>query len=370
MEVEAAEPAEAPEPPADEIVAEAVGESAGEADAAAANTDADDDAAAADAVAADAAADTDANGDTDAKADATAADAAADPSVAATEPVAAAEATVAAPASEPTSAPGQLYLDPSAFFTQLQAESTPKPKPKRWPRLLLRYASALVVAGAVGAGTAYAVTIPRRTDVPFLATPNDGRYVFPVIAKPAPPAGKLAPGDEKNAQQTHFGDLRRYLIAAPKGAVAVEEGWEKSSEFTDDILNAAIVGQLYDAGLQRIARRGWTAADGQHTVVELLQFPDHQAAYAVEKELAMGAPRKFGKAEDVVPTFTVPVLGDTTEEIAVRRFDTVDGLPGQMGRRAVFRNGDLLVVVTATAPVKVTDVAIDQVLTLQAEMLQ
>ncbi|NUR29768.1 MAG: hypothetical protein HOV83_28620 [Catenulispora sp.] len=265
--------------------------------------------------------------------------------------------------------PTQPYLDPSAFFTQLQAESTPAPE-RRWPRLLLRYASALALAGAVGAGTAYAVTLPQRTDIPTLATPTDNRFDFPSFAEVAPPAGKPGPGDEANGNQVHYADLRQYLLPVPKGAVLKEDGWEPAKDFVSAMESASLAERLNDAGLRRIAWRGWTSEDGQHIVIELFQFPDHAAAYALENDLVAAVPRKVGKPETVVPKYTVPVLGDTTEDLAVRRFDTVEGLPGQIGRRAVFRSGDVVAVVTSTAPKKISDVSIDQVLLLQAEMLQ
>ncbi|GAA1997573.1 hypothetical protein [Catenulispora subtropica] len=280
------------------------------------------------------------------------------------------EPVLPAPVQAVAAAPEQLYLDPSAFFTQLQAESAPKPKP-RWPRLLLRYASALVLAGAVGAGTAYAVTLPQRTDVPFLATPNDGRAVFPVITKPAPPAGKPAPGDESNGGQVHYGDLRRYLLPVPKGAVLKEDGWEPAKDFAAGMDGAVLAGRLNDAGLRRIAWRGWVAKDGQHTVVELFQFADHAGAFAMEGDLESAEPRKAMNAEDVVPKVTVPGFGDDTADVAVRKFDVVEGAPGRIERRAAFRTGDVVAVVTTTA-VKgdAGDVAIGQVLLLQAEMLR
>lgn len=267
-----------------------------------------------------------------------------------------------------TGAPVQLYLDPSAFFAELQAEVA-KPK-RRWPQLAARYGLALVIAGAVAVGTAYGLTVPRRTDVPFLATPGDGRYDFPAVARPVPPVGEPAPGDERNSGQVHFGDLRQYLLPAPKGAMAKEDGWEPVAGFESSIDSHSLPGQLYDAGLRRIAWRGWMTPDGQHTVVELFQFPDHQAAYALEESLATGLPRKAGKGEPVVPIVTVPTLGDATEDVAMRKFDQVDGLPGQVGRRLVFRNGDVVAIVTTTAPKRVGDVPTDQVLLLQAEMLR
>jgi hypothetical protein len=96
-----------------------------------------------------------------------------------------AEQTV--PAQAP-SEPPQLYLDPSAFFTQLQAESAPEPK-RRWPRLLLRYASALALAAAIGAGTAYhrpeSPGPERRATAGRCTTPICGSTSFPCRRTPS-----------------------------------------------------------------------------------------------------------------------------------------------------------------------------------------
>ncbi|MEY9907138.1 hypothetical protein ABIA35_003363 [Catenulispora sp. MAP12-49] len=296
-------------------------------------------------------------------AEASDADAPAEPPAGAPEPIAPAPALAEAPT------PTQPYLDPAAFFAQLQAEAAPKPKP-RWPRLVLRYGSALVVAGAVGAGTAYAVTIPRRTDVPFLTTASDGRYSFLNVTHPVPPAGEPAPGADSNQTQTHYGDLRQYLVPAPVGVVPKESGWEAVADFENSLSGSDVSGHLYDAGISRVAWRGWTAPDGQHTVVELVQFPDHEAAFSVARLLDNAALAKASRPESVVPELTVPGFGDDTSAAVIRRFDQVVGLPGQVERRVVFQSGDVVAIVTSTAPAKVSDTPTVQVALLEAGMLR
>jgi hypothetical protein len=291
------------------------------------------------------------------------ADAPAEPPAGAPEPIAPAPALAEAPT------PTQPYLDPAAFFAQLQAEAAPKPKP-RWPRLVLRYGSALVVAGAVGAGTAYAVTLPRRTDVPFLATASDGRYSFLDVTHPVPPAGEPAPGADSNQTQTHYGDLRQYLVPAPVGVVPKESGWEAVADFENSLSGSDVSGHLYDAGISRVAWRGWIAPDGQHTVVELVQFPDHEAAFSVAKLLDNASLAKASRPESVVPELTVPGFGDDTSAVVIRRFDQVVGLPGQVERRVVFQSGDVVAIVTSTAPAKVSDTPTVQVALLEAGMLR
>ena len=279
-----------------------------------------------------------------------------------------ADASASAPASTPTPT-AQPHLDPAAFFAQLQAETAPQPK-RRWPRLVLRYASALVLVGAVGAGTAYAITLPRRTDVPFLATPSDGRYSFPLLARPRPPAGEPAPGDDANKGQVHYGDLRQYLLPAPTGAVREEDGWEPVADLESSFSGSDVSDHLYDAGLRRVARRGWTAADGQHTVVELLQFPDHDAAYGVCDMIDSADSAKAGGAEQGVSQVTVRGFDDETYNRPMHKFDQVNGLPGHLERRVVFQTGDVVAIVTTTAPTGSPDTPTEQVVMLQAEMLR
>lgn len=284
------------------------------------------------------------------------------------EPVEAAEAGSAEPANAPASA--APYLDPAAFFAQLQAEAAPPPK-RRWPRLVLRYALALAVVGAVGAGTAYAITLPKRTDVPFLATAKDGRYDFPFLAKPAPPAGEPGAGEDSNKGHVHYGDLRQYLLPPPTGAVRKEDGWESVADFESSLSGDDVTDHWNDAGLRHIAWRGWTAPDGQHTLVELLQFPDADAAYSVYNVLGTADLAKVGKAETATPP-EVAIRGfdAETSNVAMHKFDQVTGLPGQVERRVVFQLGDVVAVVTTTAPNGAPDTPTEQVVMLQAEMLR
>ncbi|NUR58981.1 MAG: hypothetical protein HOV87_09945 [Catenulispora sp.] len=161
-------------------------------------------------------------------------------------------------------------------------------------------------------------------------------------------------------------------MPAPKAATLKEDGWEPIADFDAATISARVPGHFFEAGLRHIARRGWIAPDGQHTVVELLQFPDHQAAYALETDLVAGPPQAFGKPEKstATTTLTVPNLGDTTEDVTVQTFDSVEGHAGQVARRAVFRTGDVVAIVTATGPEKVGTVALDQEIMLQAELLR
>ncbi|HZU59178.1 MAG TPA: hypothetical protein VFA06_25080, partial [Actinocrinis sp.] len=67
-------------------------------------------------------------------------------------------------------------------------------------RNALRWIGAVAVTLAVGGGTAFALTIPQRTDMPGLGTPSDGRYAFPQLSLPALPAGQPAPASSAGAE--------------------------------------------------------------------------------------------------------------------------------------------------------------------------
>ncbi|GLW68522.1 hypothetical protein Kpho02_08210 [Kitasatospora phosalacinea] len=84
---------------------------------------------------------------------------------------------------------------------------------RRW-----QVGGALLLAVVTGAAAAVLVTLPERTDVPGLATPNDGRYAFPELTLPPLPVGASAPADSK--LKTHAADLRGLLLPLPAGAVA------------------------------------------------------------------------------------------------------------------------------------------------------
>jgi hypothetical protein len=152
--------------------------------------------------------------------------------------------------------------------------------------------------------------------------------------------------------------------------VPKEDGWESVADFDSSLTGTDAANHLYDEGLRHIARRGWSTPDGQHTVVELLQFPDHQAAFAVQGMLDSTTPKKAGQQRNVVPQLTVPSFGDATFNVALRTFDAVDGLPGKEERRVVFGSGDVIAIVTATAPGTVPDVPTEQVVLLEAQMLR
>lgn len=102
------------------------------------------------------------------------------------------------------------------------APAAPEPAaPRRRTAALsaaLRWTAAVVVFGALGTTVAYAVTERERTDIPTLATKNDGRWTYPTLEKPALPAGASGPFAPGNTGRIHYADLERLLLPAPEEA--------------------------------------------------------------------------------------------------------------------------------------------------------
>ncbi|MFB8119252.1 hypothetical protein ACFQ6U_20730 [Streptomyces sp. NPDC056465] len=157
------------------------------------------------------------------------------------------------------------------------APAGPRP-PRRVLRAALRWTAAVLVMGGLGAGTVAGITSMKRTDVPGLATRDDGRWDYPALTLPALPADAPRPFSDSNAAEVHHADLRRLLLPAPAGAAVDKEldgGWVDTARYTaeygkDD--RAAVTQHLKDSALRHTAARGWTMKDGTSSRVYLLQF--------------------------------------------------------------------------------------------------
>ncbi|MER7927546.1 MULTISPECIES: hypothetical protein [unclassified Streptomyces] len=159
--------------------------------------------------------------------------------------------------------------------------SAPVRKDRRVLRAALRWTAAVVVFAAAGAGTAYGITQLKRSDVPGLATASDGRWDYPEITRPPLPSGSPGPFAADNKANAHYADQRALLLPAPKGAEADAslrgtDGWLPTkaflAQYADPEDRKDLAQKLTDDGLRHIAARGWTAPDGTHTRIYLLQF--------------------------------------------------------------------------------------------------
>ncbi|MFG2879954.1 hypothetical protein ACGFYU_33915 [Streptomyces sp. NPDC048337] len=155
------------------------------------------------------------------------------------------------------------------------------PKDRRKLFALLRWTAAVTVFAVAGAGVAYGITRPERTDIPGLATKDDGRWVFPAPAKPTLPPGAALPFAEDNKDGIHYAAAFELLIPAPKGstpdpAMKLEKDSAVSPDtFLEEYESAErekMKQGFTDDGLRQIVGRGWLMPDGTRTRVYLLRF--------------------------------------------------------------------------------------------------
>jgi hypothetical protein len=154
-------------------------------------------------------------------------------------------------------------------------------KDRRVLRAVARWTAAALVFAALGGAAAYGVTQPRRTDIPGLATPDDGRWTYEALKLPKLPAGMPRALDvDANPAGRHYADLRKLLLPAPAGAKADKgftdsAGWVPTSTFLklyEQGDRAKLAGQLSQDMLRHIAARAWTMPDGTRAEIYLLQF--------------------------------------------------------------------------------------------------
>ncbi|MGP3754022.1 hypothetical protein [Streptomyces sp. IBSNAI001] len=188
-----------------------------------------------------------------------------------------------APQDLPAPAPAQDAAPPDP--AQDSVPVAPRP-PRRVLRAVLRWTAAVLVLGGLGAGTAAGITSMKRTDVPGLATRDDGRWDYPELSLPALPADAPRPYSDSNPAEVHHADLRRLLLPAPAGATVdrkLDGGWVDIARYAaeygkDD--RAALTQRLKDSALRHLTARGWTMPDGTSSRVYLLQF--NSVAYSTE----------------------------------------------------------------------------------------
>ncbi|MFJ4837964.1 hypothetical protein [Streptomyces sp. NPDC088746] len=195
------------------------------------------------------------------------------------------DAAAPAPAPLPAAAPPPAPQDPPLTPAEDSAPAAPRP-PRRVLRAALRWTAAVLVLGGLGTGTAAGITAMERTDVPGLATRDDGRWDYPALSLPALPAGAPRPFADFNAAEVHHADLRRLLLPAPAGATVdkkLDGGWVDIARYVAEYAKddrAALTEQLENSALRHIAARGWTMPDGTSSRVYLLQF--NSVAYSTE----------------------------------------------------------------------------------------
>ena len=234
-----------------------------------------------------------------------------------------------------------------------------EPKPKRpvpW-----RWIGAVLTAAAVGAGCAFGVMAPRRTEVPGLRTASDGRYVFAPLSLPTLAAGQAVPSADAAGQ--HLADIRKLLLTAPQGAVSdhaltLADGWlskADSLKLTSASSAALDFGQY---GWRHTAAESWKTTDGAETKIYLLQFSSEGNASTAETTLAAmtGMP-----GDAVTTTIAVDDQVVTYDKVAHGSTNTWYGIASVR---------DTVLEIVYTAPSSVGLAPFQQELTLQTELLE
>ncbi|MFB6981241.1 hypothetical protein [Streptomyces scopuliridis] len=181
----------------------------------------------------------------------------------------------------------------------VHAPRVPGPRPpRRVLRAVARWTAAVVVFAGLGSGVTYGISSMERSDVPGLATRDDGRWDYPRLSLPALPSGSPRPFTQGNTAEIHHADLRELLLPAPAGATPDKElagGWVSTelyvSEYAEDQdQRAGLRLALRDYAVRHIAARGWTMPDGTSSRIYLLRFQSGGFAQAFkDMEIESGA---------------------------------------------------------------------------------
>ncbi|MFF4249132.1 hypothetical protein ACFYY2_32390 [Streptomyces sp. NPDC001822] len=254
---------------------------------------------------------------------------------------------------------------------------TPPRPPRRALRAVARWTAAVLVLGGLGAGTVAGITSMSRTDVPGLATEDDGRWDYPRLTLPALPAGAPRPFGDANAAEVHHADLRRLLLPAPAGAKtdAKADGWVTTAQYVSEYPKgdrAALTQRLKDSALRHIAARSWTMPDGTSSRVYLLQF--NSVAFSTEfQDQLFGTgsyPQPLAGITDIATDDDWPATGGV-EYTTPRVYTEAKPYGGEQVRHAYVLAGDTVaLVIHARKGAAGTDtVPFHQTLILQNQLL-
>ncbi|MEU0412275.1 hypothetical protein ABZ307_31245 [Streptomyces griseorubiginosus] len=250
---------------------------------------------------------------------------------------------------------------------------------RRLLRAALRWTAALVVFAVVGAGTAYGIAGMERTDVPGLGTVSDGRWVYPTLTKPPLPKGSPGPLAEGNKAGTHYADLRRLVLPAPKGATADaalrgEDGWLPTKDFLTEYGEKGdreeLAQKFTEYGLRHLTARGWTTPDGTHTRVYLLQFDTAAVVDELTGQIApYGGPgyQLRGAAESVSDD-DFPAKAQI-EDVTHVVYTEAKPYGAEQTRHAYLAAGDVLALVIQSRKGTANPVPFQQTVTLQSQLL-
>ncbi|MER5730942.1 hypothetical protein ABT084_21905 [Streptomyces sp. NPDC002138] len=257
------------------------------------------------------------------------------------------------------------------------------PRDRRALFAALRWTAAALVFAVAAAGTAYAVIKPARTDIPGLATKDDGRWTYPAVAKPVLPAGAPLPFTPDNADGIHYAALSQLLLPAPEGSrpdeslKADKDGMVTQDrfleEYSEKYREQLRRGLREESALRQIAGRGWTTADGTATRVYLLRF--HSAGFASTFDgCKSGMTFAGADALELDPAWDRAQNGQAKagrmEHTAVTVWAEEKPYGPQQTKVGCVQSGDLLALVIQTHQGTVPDVPFHQTVILQDQLLE
>ncbi len=237
------------------------------------------------------------------------------------------------------------------------------------------------VFAVVGACVAYGLASVDRADLPGLATASDGRWVYPELTRPPLPEGSPGPLDPANKAGAHHADLRALLLPPPDGAepdrtLPGAGGWLATRKFIAQYASRedreALDRLFTDHGLRRIAARGWTAQDGTHTRVYLLQFATAAVVDAIDEQQVFtgyDAPRyALRGASEVHADESFPV---EAEVAGVRHHVYAEPEPygAEQVREAYLTAGDTLALIVQSRKDGAAAIPFQQTVVLQSRLL-
>ncbi|MFC8896381.1 hypothetical protein [Streptomyces cinereoruber] len=274
-----------------------------------------------------------------------------------------------------TTGPDPVQEPPAPERAQEPAAPAAPGRVRRALRTVARWTAAAVVFGGVGAGTALGITALDRTDVPGLATENDGRWEYPRLRLPALPADRPRPFTEGNEAEIHHADVRQLLLPAPAGATVdpkLNGGWVSEAAYLAGYgkEDRARVGQvLDDVALRHITGRAWTMPDGTRTRVLLLKFSSVAHADHLDGALTGDADEALPQGVDGAEVLD-RVAGDVrVPDVTAYAYKEKAPYGPEETLWAHIRAGDTLAVITQTREGGALTVPFRQTLVLQAQLL-
>jgi hypothetical protein len=274
------------------------------------------------------------------------------------------------PEPEPVPQDAPVALDPWAAPPEPAA-----PKDRRVLRAVLRWTAAVVVFAALGGAAAYEVTQPRRTDIPGLQTPDDGRWTYQALKLPKLPAGKPRALDaDNNPPGRHYADVRSLLLPAPAGAKLDKtfpgrDGWLPTSTFLnlfqkDGRKDLAL--RMDQDTLRHIAARAWTMPDGTRAEIYLLQYSS--AGYASRSQSDISDNGVFSEAPVASYDAAFPTDG-APDGVTTNIYDEDKPRGTNHVRYAFLTSGDTVALVYLTKKGSQPKVPFRQTVLLQSQLL-